>query len=69
VDIKEFGKAKEAWFKGLLELPNWIPSHDTFGRVFAPIDLKQFEASFVQWNLGLGQAIKGVIEGRWEDAA
>lgn len=31
VDIKEFRKAKEAWFKGLLGLPNGIPSHDTFG--------------------------------------
>ena len=50
VDIEEFGKAKEAFFTDLLDLSNGIPSHDTFGRVFALIDPKQFEASFVQWG-------------------
>lgn len=48
VEIEEFGKAKEAFFTTWLDLPNGIPSHDTFGRVFALIDPKQFEASFVQ---------------------
>lgn len=48
VAIEEFGKAKEAFFTELLALPNGIPSHDTFGRVFSLIDPKQFEASFVQ---------------------
>lgn len=35
--IEEFGKAKEAWFNEVLQLPNGIPSHDPFGRVFALI--------------------------------
>ncbi len=35
VDIEEFGKAKEERLQTLLELPNGIASHDTFGRVFA----------------------------------
>lgn len=61
VEIEEFGKAKEAWFTHLLDLPNGIPSHDTFGRVFACIDPKQFEASFVQWVQGISQTVKGVI--------
>jgi len=61
VDIEEFGKAKEAWFTDLLGLPNGIPSHDTFGRVFALIDPKQFEASFVHWVQGLSQTVQGVI--------
>jgi len=30
--IADFGKAKETWFRGFPELPNGIPSHDTFGR-------------------------------------
>ena len=34
VEIEEFGKAKEDWFRRFLRLPNGIPSHDTFGRVF-----------------------------------
>jgi predicted transposase YbfD/YdcC len=61
VEIEEFGKAKEAWFTDLLKLPNGIPSHDTFGRVFALIDPKQFEASFFQWVQGISKTIKGVI--------
>ena len=61
VEIEEFGKAKEAWFTELLKLPNGIPSHDTFGRVFSLIDPKQFEASFLQWVQGLSQTLKGVI--------
>jgi predicted transposase YbfD/YdcC len=61
VEIEEFGKAKEAFFTDLLTLPNGIPSHDTFGRVFALIDPKQFEASFVQWVQGISQTVKGVI--------
>ena len=32
VDVEMFGKAKKDWFSRLLELPNGIPSHDTFGR-------------------------------------
>jgi hypothetical protein len=61
VGIEEFGKAKEAWLTELLELPNGIPSHDTFGRVFAHLDPKQFEASFVEWVQGISGSIEGVI--------
>src|SRR5579871_3791781 len=61
VEIEEFGKAKETFFTELLKLPNGIPSHDTFGRVFALIDPKQFEASFVQWVEGISQKVKGVV--------
>lgn len=61
VEIEEFAKAKEAFFTDLLDLPNGIPSHDTFGRVFALIDPKQFEASFVQWVEGLSHQVKGVV--------
>jgi len=60
-EIEEFGKAKEAFFTDLLDLPNGIPSHDTFGRVFALIDPKQFEASFVQWVQGMSHTVKGVV--------
>jgi predicted transposase YbfD/YdcC len=60
-EIEEFGKAKEAWLSDLLKLPNGIPSHDTFGRVFARLDPKQFEASFVEWVKGISKTVKGVI--------
>jgi predicted transposase YbfD/YdcC len=61
VEIEEFGKAKQAWLTKLLKLPNGIPSHDTFGRVFALIDPKQFEASFLQWVQGISTTVQGVI--------
>jgi len=61
VEIEEFGKAKEAFFTDLLDLPNGLPSHDTFGRVFACLDPKQFEASFVQWVQGISKTVKGVV--------
>ncbi len=61
VGIEECGKAKEAWLTELLQLPNGIPSHDTFGRVFAHLDPEQFEASFVEWVQGVSGSIEGVI--------
>lgn len=61
VGIEEFGKAKEEWLTELLQLPNGIPSHDTFGRVFAHLDPKQFETSFVEWVQGISGTIAGVI--------
>jgi len=48
-DIALFGEAKQAWFATFLELPNGIPSHDTFNRVFAALDPAQFRAGFASW--------------------
>jgi len=47
--IAQFGRAKEAFFRGFLKLPNGIPSADTFARVFSMISPKQFEACFRRW--------------------
>lgn len=59
VGIEEFGNAKLDWFKTFLELPNGIPSHDTFGRVFARLDPDQFQRCFLSWV----QAICEITEG------
>jgi predicted transposase YbfD/YdcC len=48
-EIAEFGQAKESWFKKFLALPNGIPSHDTFRRVFLRINPKKFQESFLGW--------------------
>lgn len=48
-EIYEFGVAKEEWLRTFLSLPNGIPSHDTFGRVFSLIDPSKFEACFCAW--------------------
>ncbi len=56
-DIEEFGLAKEDWFRTFLDLPNGIPSHDTFNRVFSALDPKQFRACFARWM----QAVAGIL--------
>src|SRR3990167_8490984 len=48
-EISEFGEAKEDWLKTFLPLPHGIPSHDTFGRVFALMNPLKFESCFRAW--------------------
>lgn len=61
VEVEEFGKAKEAWFRSFLLLPHGIPSHDTFGRVFSLIDPQEFQTGFVSWVTAISQLTKGQI--------
>jgi predicted transposase YbfD/YdcC len=49
VAIARFGRAKRTWFRQFLALPHGIPSHDTFGRVFAALDPHAFHAAFLAW--------------------
>ena len=46
-DIELFGEAKHEWLKQFLELPNGIPSHDTFGGVFSIMSPVEFQRSFL----------------------
>jgi len=48
-EIEQFGNAKKDWLQTFLKLPNGIPSHDTFGRVFAAINPVDFQSAFVNW--------------------
>jgi predicted transposase YbfD/YdcC len=57
VEIAEFGQIKADWFATFLDLPHGIPAHDTFGRVFARLDARQFEACFAAWM----QAVAAVL--------
>lgn len=61
VDIAQFGRAKEAWFRQFLELRNGIPSHDTFGRVFSLLAPEAFEACFRAWVASIRAVIPGEI--------
>lgn len=49
VAIETYGKAKEEWLKTFLELPNGIPSHDTFGRIFSQLKPEILEHNFQEW--------------------
>jgi predicted transposase YbfD/YdcC len=49
VEVEQYGKAKADWLGQFLVLPHGIPSHDTFGRVFARIDPQQFQRGFSTW--------------------
>ena len=56
--IVEFGRSKEAWLRCRgLKLPNGIPSHDTFNRVFADLDPVAFQAAFTSWINGVCAAL------------
>src|ERR671927_1274430 len=48
-DIALYGRCKHEWLGQFLALPNGIPSHDTFRRVFMLIDPDAFERSFLGW--------------------
>jgi predicted transposase YbfD/YdcC len=48
-DIALYGRSKLVWLRTFLELPNGIPSHDTFRRVFMLIDPEAFETGFATW--------------------
>ena len=55
-DIEDFGKAKHAWLKTFLTLPNGIPSHDTFRRLFERLDPDEFQNAFLGWIEALHEA-------------
>lgn len=53
VAVETFGKAKQAWLQRFLNLDNGIPSHDTFGRVFASLNALAFQNCFREWIAGV----------------
>ena len=59
--IQTWGDEKLEWLREYIELPQGIPSHDTFGRVFAALNPKQFEACFIRWMSPLFPALTGQV--------
>lgn len=60
-DVELFGNERLEWLRRFLELKNGIPSHDTFGRVFARLDPEQFQARFARWIQAVFQLTKGQV--------
>lgn len=58
-DVERFGNAKLDWFKKFLILEHGIPSHDTFGRVFASLDTEEFLNCLQSWTSSLQQDMRG----------
>ena len=61
VHVAMFGKSKEEWFWTFLDLPNGIPSHDTFGEVFSRLDPGRFQECFMEWSQGVAESLPGEV--------
>lgn len=55
--IEEYGRSKKEWLGSFLELPNGIPSHDTFARLFASLDPASFQEFYSRW---IGDIVGGL---------
>ena len=60
-DVELFGKNKKDWLKTFLRLPKGIPSHDTFGRVFAKIKPEEFQKRFIEWVQAIEELTSGQV--------
>jgi predicted transposase YbfD/YdcC len=61
VEIAAYGRSKREWLKTFLQLPNGIPSHDTFSRVFQLLDARKFHDCFVEWVRALHELTRGQV--------
>ena len=61
VAVATFGQEKVAWLRTFLELPHGIPSHDTFGRVFARLEPAALERGFAAWSAELAGSVRGQV--------
>jgi len=61
VEVEDFGNAKLDWLRRFMPLPNGIPSHDTFGEVFARLDPTQFQTSFLNWVRAVMEVTGGQV--------
>jgi predicted transposase YbfD/YdcC len=60
-DMELFGKTKRAWLQTFLALPYGMPSHATFGRVFARLNPQRFQECLVSWTQAVAQLTRGAL--------
>jgi predicted transposase YbfD/YdcC len=58
---EDFGQEREEWLRQLLELPEGIPSHDTFNRVLRLLDPVEFQACFLRWRQAVAEVTAGEV--------
>ncbi len=60
VELERFARAKERFLRTFLELSQGIPSHDTFGRLFAALDPEAFAELLNRWLGAWSHELAGV---------
>lgn len=60
-DMEDFGNLRKEWLERFVAFPHGIPSHDTFGRVFAQLDSRAFHESFLTWVKAVSLQTEGQI--------
>ena len=60
-DMELFGQSKHAWLQTFLAFPHGIPSHDTFGRVFARLNPRRFQECFLSWTQAVARLTQGTL--------
>ena len=60
-DMELFGRSKRTWLQTFLTLPPGMPSHDTFGRVFARLNPRRFQECFLSWTQAVAQLTHGAL--------
>lgn len=60
-EIELYGQQKSGWLKQFLQLPNGIPSHDTFNRVFAALDPRELQNCFISWVQSVAKITNGRV--------
>lgn len=67
-EIAQWGRSNHQWLSKILPLTHGIPSHDTFGRLFARLDRQAFATCFRAWTVTLYEKTEGEIislDGKW----
>src|SRR5687768_2438974 len=58
-DVEPFANSKRDWFRRFIRLDHVVPSHDTFGRVFAALDTAEFLAAMHAWVDAFAGSLRG----------
>jgi len=60
-EIAEFCRQRRDWLSRFVDMSEGVPSHDTFGRVFAALDPKAFQRCLLAWVQALHEVTKGQV--------